>query len=342
MSNQSDLVLKGDRIAISKSITAIENRDSGSGELLKALFPHTGHAFVIGITGPPGTGKSSLVDQLTRIYRSKVKRVAILAVDPTSPVSGGAILGDRVRMIEHSLDPGVYIRSMASRGDEGGLSRATRNAIRVLDAAGNEIVIVETVGIGQAEVEIVQVADLVIVVLMPELGDEVQAIKAGLMEIGDIFAINKCDLPGADKVIYNLQSILSTRGDWTQESVKISAKTGEGLENLVSIIEKYRSTFVRSEAAKQRKIENLSEELVRNVVFVLAEKVERSLRRDNRFSSVVSKVANRELDPESATQRLLQMLLLRSENQTNSDKRVDVKGKAKIRPKEKSKLKGRR
>ncbi len=308
MSDLARRVLKGDRIAISKTISAIENREYNWVELLRDLFSYTGHAFVIGITGPPGTGKSSLVDRLAKVFRSKGSKVAILAVDPTSPVSGGAILGDRVRMIDHSLDSGVYIRSMASRGDEGGLSRAARNAIRVLDAAGNDLVIAETVGIGQAEVEIVQVADLVVVVLMPELGDEVQAIKAGLMEIGDIFVVNKSDLPGADKVIYNLQTILSSRGVWKQVAIKVSAKTGEGIEDLVSFIEKYRSGYVGSEAAKRRKLKSLSEELIRNVGFVLSENAEYVLRSRQELNEVVSKVANRQLDPESATKLLLKSL----------------------------------
>lgn len=308
MSDLTQRVLKGDRIAVSKTISAIENRDRNSGELLKDLFSYTGHAFVIGITGPPGTGKSSLVDRLAKIFRSRGSKVAILAVDPTSPVSGGAILGDRVRMIDHSLDPGVYIRSMASRGDEGGLSRAARNAIRVLDAAGNDLVIAETVGIGQAEVEIVHVADLVVVVLMPELGDEIQAIKAGLMEIGDIFVVNKSDLPGADKVIYNLQTILGSRGDWKQISIKVSAKTGQGMEELVSKIEKYREGYIGSEAARARKLESLREELIRNVGFVLSENAEHALRSNQEFSEVVSKVASRQLDPESATKFLLKTL----------------------------------
>jgi LAO/AO transport system kinase len=308
LSDLAERVLRGDRIAISKTISSIENRESISSRLMRELFPHTGHSFVIGITGPPGTGKSSLVDRLAKVYRSKGNKIAILAVDPTSPVSGGAILGDRVRMLDHALDPGVYIRSMASRGDEGGLSRAARNAIRVLDAAGNDLVIVETVGIGQAEVEIVQVADLVVVTLMPELGDEVQAIKAGLMEVGDIFAVNKSDLPGADMVIYNLQTILSNRGAWKQIAIKVSAKTGEGLEGLVSTIEKYRSNYVGSDPAMKRKLESLSDELVRNVGFVLSENAENALRSTRQLKDVVSRVAKRQLDPESATSLLLRSL----------------------------------
>jgi LAO/AO transport system kinase len=323
----SERVLKGDRVAISKTISAIENREKTSDDLLKRLYPHTGHAFIIGITGPPGTGKSSLVDRLAKVYRSNGSKVAILAVDPTSPVTGGAILGDRVRMLEHSLDPGVYIRSMASRGDEGGLSRAARNAIRIMDAAGNDIIIAETVGIGQAEFEIVQVTDLVIVVLMPELGDEIQAIKAGLMEIGDIFAINKSDLPGSDKVIYNLQDILSSKGLWNQASIKVSAKTGAGIEDLVALIEKYRKDFSASEEAKKRKFAYLSDELVRNVGFALSEMAEQSLKGTRELEKVASKVAKRELDPETATKILLETV---SEH-INSNKQGIIKDKQRRR-----------
>jgi LAO/AO transport system kinase len=300
--------LKGDRRAISKAISAIENRDKGSEVVLKKLFPYTGHAFVIGVTGPPGTGKSSLVDRMAKVYRSEGKKVAILAVDPTSPISGGALLGDRVRMLDHSLDPGVYIRSMASRGDEGGLSKAARNTTRILDAAGNDIIIVETVGIGQAEVEIVEVADLVIVVLMPELGDEIQAIKAGIMEIGDIFAVNKADLPGSDKVIYNLGNLLSSRDTWEQATIKVSAKTGDGVQDLVSLVEKFRNNFLSSDGAKTRKITSLSNELIRNVSFALSEIAERSLRGSSELEKVVSRVLKKELDPESATRILLETI----------------------------------
>jgi LAO/AO transport system kinase len=299
-------VLKGQRVAISKAISSIENRDENSRALLKELFPHTGKAFVLGVTGPPGTGKSSLVNELAKRYRSRGAKVAILAIDPTSPVSGGAILGDRVRMIEHSLDSGVYIRSMASRGDEGGLSHSARNAIRVLDAAGFDLVIVETVGIGQAEVQIVGVADLVIVVLMPELGDEVQAAKAGLMEIGNIFVVNKSDLPGADKVIYNIFSILSTRDGWKQASVKASAKTGAGISELVDKIEEFRASHREAASVGERKLTNLREELLRNVALNIDEIVESKMKNDAGFKNVVAKVAAREIDPESATDLLVQ------------------------------------
>ncbi len=215
---------------MSKAITIVENGGSDYPSLIKELYPSTGRAHIVGVTGPLGTGKSSLVDQLVKRYRGKGSRVAVLAVDPSSPLTGGAILGDRVRMLEHSLDPGVYIRSMASRGDEGGLSCAANDAVKVLDAAGFDVVFVETVGIGQTEVEVVDVADTVIVVLMPELGDEIQAAKTGLVEIGDIFAINKSDLPGADKVLYNLGSALSPKeSGWNQVAIKVSVKSSEGL-----------------------------------------------------------------------------------------------------------------
>ena len=291
-------------MAVSKAISSVEDEEPGYEEILKKIYAHTGHAFVIGVTGPPGTGKSSLVDKIASVYRAKGSSVAVLAVDPSSPLSGGAILGDRVRMLDHTLDPGIYIRSMASRGDEGGLSRAARSAIRILDAAHNDIIIAETVGIGQAEVEIVQIADLVLVVLMPELGDEIQASKAGLMEIGDIFAVNKSDLPGADKVIYNLHGVLGIRGKWKQTSIKVSAKNGQGLQELVSAIEKYRSEF----NAKEKRTKQLADELMRNVRFALAEKAEQKLKGKREFDQIVSKVASREIDPETGTRLLVKLV----------------------------------
>ena len=306
MSELSRGVLKGDRLAVSKAISAVENHTEDYASLLKDIFPHTGHAFVIGVTGPPGTGKSSLVDRLLKVYRAGGNKVAVLAVDPTSPVTGGAILGDRVRMISHTLDENVYIRSMASRGDEGGLSRAAMNTIRVLDAAQNDIVFLETVGIGQTEVEVVRVADLVIVVLMPELGDEVQAAKAGLMEIGDIFAVNKSDLPGTDKVLYNLRSVLAMKSGWRQSAVKVSAKTGEGLEEIVSKIDEYRALYEKSENLKSRKLRNISEELKQNVSAALVEYVSAKLEGSKDVEELAEKVIARKMDPESATRILLE------------------------------------
>lgn len=302
-------VLKGDRNAISRAITLVENREDGYAVLLKELYPSTGKALVVGVTGPPGTGKSSIVDKLVTIYRARGKRVAVLAIDPSSPISGGAILGDRVRMLEHSLDENVYIRSMASRGDPGGLSRAARNATRVLDASGSDIIFVETVGIGQAEVEIVKVADTVMVVLMPELGDEIQAIKAGLMEIGDIFVINKCDLPGADRVIYNLESVLSRKDGWQQIALKASAKTSQGMEGLVEKLDEHLKLAKGIDYAKKRNKERLTEELMENVAYEVTVDLSKNLPYDKEFHSLLVKLVERKIDPESASNLLLRKYL---------------------------------
>jgi LAO/AO transport system kinase len=306
LSGLSDRVLKGERNAISRAISVIENKEPGYSSLIGELYPHTGSAYIVGITGPLGTGKSSLVDRLLRSYREAGKKVAVLAVDPSSPISGGAILGDRVRMVEHSLDAGVYIRSMASRGDEGGLSKSTLNATRVLDAAGFDLVFVETVGIGQTEAEVVKIADTVVVVLMPELGDEVQAVKAGLMEIGDIFAVNKSDLPGADRVIYNLRSVLSTKSDgWSQISVGVSAKTSKGIDELVKAIEDHRNFLARSDLIQKRSRQRLSEELLEIVTDSLVSDVKERLTRDEEFRRLVGMLLGRQIDPRAAADVLL-------------------------------------
>ena len=284
----------------------IENHDNGCSELLRNIFPQTGNAYVIGVTGPPGSGKSSLVDRLIQSFRARQEKVAVLAVDPTSPISGGAILGDRVRMIDHSLDSSVYIRSMASRGDEGGLSKAAKNATRILDAAGNEIVIVETVGIGQAEFEIVGVADVVIVVLMPETGDEIQANKAGILEIGDIFAVNKSDLPGADKVIYNLDTVLTTKSGWRQTALKVSAKTGEGINELVTELDKFHEHLRNSEIAIARKEKIVAKEILQDVTDAYVENLRNRITSDPSFQKLVKQVSDRKLDPDSAARQLAQ------------------------------------
>jgi len=239
-------IRKGGRIGLAKGITLAENEPSLASKLL-GLIGTPGRAFVVGITGSPGTGKSSLVDRLIEAYRKKGLRVGVIAVDPTSPITGGALLGDRIRMTEHAADPGVFIRSMASRGWSGGLSRATSQAIRLMDAAGYDLILLETVGIGQSDIEVVGVSHAVLVVLMPGLGDDIQVSKAGLMEIGDVYVVNKSDLEGADLMVVSLLSLF--RGSSRSPPVlKVSALTGDGIGTLQDAIERIRAPFAAGDA----------------------------------------------------------------------------------------------
>lgn len=232
---------RGDRLALAKGITVAEN-DPGRGAILLGSLGAPGRAFIVGVTGPPGTGKSSLVDRLIESYRKKGLKVGVIAVDPTSPITGGALLGDRIRMTRHSEDKKVFIRSMASRGWSGGLSRATTQVIRLMDAAGYDVILVETVGIGQSDIEVVGVAHAVVVVLMPGLGDEIQVSKAGLMEVGDVYVVNKSDLEGADLMVVSLLSLFR-ESPRSAPVLKASALTGEGIDSLQDAVEKIRSDF---------------------------------------------------------------------------------------------------
>ena len=297
----------GDPRALSRAISTVEDRTSGYSDLLKALFPHTGHARILGLTGAPGAGKSTLVDQLAKHYRKENRTVGIIAVDPTSPYSGGAILGDRIRMQDHFADPGIYIRSMATRGSLGGLARSTADVSTVLDASGRDLVMIETVGVGQDEVDIVRLADVTIVILVPGMGDDVQTIKAGIMEIADIFVINKSDREGAERVereIRVMQS-LSTRADhWTPPIVKTVASEGLGIAELASAITDYEAYLKKEDLALRHSIDHWQERLVEMLRDTLLEKA-RAQVGNGRLETLATEIAEHKRDPYSLVEELI-------------------------------------
>jgi LAO/AO transport system kinase len=260
-----DQLRSGDPRTLARAISTVENRAPGWSELLKALFPHTGQARILGLTGAPGAGKSTLVDQLAKHYRKQNQTVGIIAVDPTSPYTGGAILGDRIRMQDHYNDPGIYIRSMATRGSLGGLARTTADVATVLDASGRNRVLIETVGVGQDEVDIVRLADVTVVILVPGMGDDVQTIKAGIMEIADIFVINKSDREGAERVereVRAMQSLDMRKDGWTPPVVKTVASEGKGTAELAAAIADYEAYLQKENLALKKNVENWQERLI--------------------------------------------------------------------------------
>src|SRR4029077_16559760 len=266
----------GDVLAISRAITAIENHQPEAEELLRVVFPKTGKAYLTGITGAPGTGKSTLVDRLAAFYRRQNEAVGVIAVDPTSPYTGGAILGDRIRMQGHASDAGMFIRSMATRGFLGGLARATAEVALLLDAAGKDQVLIETVGVGQDEVDIVRLADCVVCILVPGLGDDIQNMKAGLMEIGDIFVINKSDREGADRLEEQLQAMLALvmpRDVWHPPVIRTVATENKGIQQLADAIGKFRAHFESSGERRQKHIEHWQNRLIELLESRLLEKV---------------------------------------------------------------------
>ncbi len=301
----------GDPRAVARLISLIEGDDPALRDVAAALAPHTGNAQIIGLTGSPGVGKSTSTNELVRALRAAGKRVGVLAIDPSSPFTGGAILGDRVRMQDHATDPGVYIRSMSSRGHLGGLSAATPQAVRVLDGAGCDVVLVETVGVGQAEVEVASLADTVVVMLAPGMGDAIQAVKAGILEIADVFVVNKADRDGAAATYSDIQGMIAlgerTPGEWRPQVVRTVASRGEGIDDMVAAIDKHAAWLVEHDQLRVRREARAAAEVEAIALGTLRGRIG-SLRDGTALPALAVRVAAGELDPYSAADDLLRGL----------------------------------
>lgn len=308
MSDLAQEVIKGNPRAIAQAISLVENNRSGAQEMMKKIFAHTGKSVIVGITGSPGSGKSTLVDQMAGILRKNEKKIGIVAVDPSSPFSGGAILGDRIRMMQHSVDPEIFIRSMATRGHLGGLAKATGEAIAVLEAAGKDFILVETVGVGQDEVEVVKLADIILVVLIPGAGDEIQVFKAGIMEIADIFILNKADSSLADRTERQLKAMLDLGlvGKTPPPVIKTVATEGKGVNKLVNELDrlvKDRSQELR-DARKKRLIPWM-------LMDIISEKIYHSVTQDikaSEFEDFIERIHRREIDPYTVADTIVERL----------------------------------
>jgi LAO/AO transport system kinase len=312
----SQRLLDGDRRALARAITLVEDNRPEGWELVKEVYPHTGQAEVVGFTGPPGVGKSTLIGALTKARREAGRTVGVLSIDPSSPFTQGALLGDRIRLTEHFLDPGVFIRSMANRGALGGLSEAALQAALLLDAAGRQDVFVETVGVGQAEIDIIDHADTIVLVLMPGSGDSIQALKAGVMEIPDVIVINKADHPLTDTMVREIRGVLSlanldrtpeeARGRWRVPIVKTEAARGEGIDELVSAMDEHRAHILAAGELTERRARNLRSEVLAIATARLRRRLEEDLHGDPGFQRLLEEVVERRLDPASAATELLE------------------------------------
>jgi len=306
-----DRVGGGDRRAIARAITLVENRDPAAAELVRALYPRTGGAAVAGFTGPPGVGKSSLMAGLVQLLREREQRVGVVTVDPSSPFSQGALLGDRIRLADHFLDPGVFIRSMSTRGHLGGVAEATLQALLVLDAAGMDVLLLETVGVGQSEVEVASVADTVVLVLMPGSGDSIQALKAGVMEIPDVIVINKCDHPATRTMRTDIRSILALDRErrWKVPIVETEALRGHGLNELWQAVLDHRGFLEGDGGLDRRRRQNLTNEVVGLAVAQLRRRLQDAVEDDPELQGLLDEVHAREVDPLTATERVTRRVL---------------------------------
>ncbi len=304
----TDRLLEGDKRALARAISLIENGDPAGAELVATLYPRTGSARIVGFTGPPGVGKSTLIGALVRTLRERERRVGVLSIDPSSPFTRGALLGDRIRLAEHFLDEGVFIRSMASRGALGGLAEAALQAALLMDAAGFDDVLLETVGVGQAEIDIVDHADTVVLALMPGSGDSIQALKAGVMEIPDVIVVNKAEHPLTDTMVREVRTALSLgpSGDWKVPIVKAVASRGEGIDDVLEAIESHRAHVEESGILEQRRARNLRSEVLGLAAARMRRELERSVAEDPSVAELLERVVRRETDPATAAALLLE------------------------------------